>query len=173
MTDSNKIFAEFPPFERWEMAPGESAAAFAAFSVYRDFGPERNIRKAVNVAEPDPVIANKRYRVWRVWAAQHSWRERAAAYDQYRDRMKLAGNRRGYEALEDANREVLKKMAAKNDKAMEMLDPARMGPETLRNYVETCARLTREGLALSGGPVKESDQELQPLITFSPEFEGL
>jgi hypothetical protein len=41
------------PFECWEKLAEESAAAFAAFCVFRDFGGERNIKRAVEaVARP-------------------------------------------------------------------------------------------------------------------------
>jgi hypothetical protein len=33
--------------ESWERLPGESGLAYAAFCAFRDYGPERNIRKAV------------------------------------------------------------------------------------------------------------------------------
>jgi hypothetical protein len=46
MTDIEKtigeVRAEVLPFESWERIAGESAAAFAAFVVFRDYGAERN-----------------------------------------------------------------------------------------------------------------------------------
>jgi hypothetical protein len=38
------------PFESWERLTGESSAAYAAFCAYRDYGPDRNIRRAVETA---------------------------------------------------------------------------------------------------------------------------
>jgi len=55
---------EVMPFESWERLRGESSLAFAAFCVFRDFGPERNIRKAVDCAEKDKAdeaARGKRY----------------------------------------------------------------------------------------------------------------
>ena len=57
MTDIEKAVEEAKaamlPFESWERLKGESSLAFAAFCTFRDFGPERNIRKAVDSTEKD------------------------------------------------------------------------------------------------------------------------
>jgi hypothetical protein len=50
--------------ESWERLPGETGAAYAAFRAYRDYGPERNIRKAVEVTEKDSAKWEKRYRMF-------------------------------------------------------------------------------------------------------------
>jgi hypothetical protein len=51
MTEIEKVIEEARaaalPFESWERLPGESAGAYFAFCAYRDYGAERNIRKAV------------------------------------------------------------------------------------------------------------------------------
>jgi uncharacterized Ntn-hydrolase superfamily protein len=171
MTDSNTANDELLPFESWERLTKESTAAFAAFGLYRDFGPERNISKAVKAAEADPVKAAKRYRMWRLWSATFQWRERAAAYDQYLDRMKLAGNRRTYEAQELANMETLKKLVATGSKALDMIDPAQMAHGTTRDFIETGVRLSREGVDKNSN--QNGNDGAQPLLSFASEFEGL
>ncbi|MDR1574967.1 MAG: hypothetical protein LBS37_03085 [Treponema sp.] len=110
MRDIGKVIeeakAELLPFASWEKLPGESGAAYAAFCAYRDYGPERNIRKAVEghfrkaevPAEfspaaktprnsPDATIARK-YRMWLSWSMQFKWVKRAEDYDRYLDRLK-------------------------------------------------------------------------------------
>ena len=92
MTDIDKAIeeakAEIMPFESWERLPGETSSAFAAFCSFRDFGAERNIRKAVESTEKDESVRAKRYRVWRNWCTQFRWRERAADYDNYTEKLK-------------------------------------------------------------------------------------
>ena len=92
MTDFDKAIeeakADLLPFESWERLTGESGAAFAAFCAFRDFGVERNIRKAVESFEKDETKREKRYRVWRNWCTQYRWKERAADYDRYLERLK-------------------------------------------------------------------------------------
>ncbi|GHV11353.1 hypothetical protein FACS189491_02440 [Spirochaetia bacterium] len=174
MIAGDTVFEGLLPFESWERLTGESSGAFAAFCCYRDFGPERNMSKAVKTMEADPARAAKRYRMWRLWSMQFKWRERAAAYDQYLDRIKLAAKRRTLEAQEEADREALAKMVATGNKAMDMLDPAKLCPEAIWNFIGTGVRLNREGAGFSSRKNgEEGDQELQPSIVFSPGFKGL
>jgi hypothetical protein len=170
MTD-NATGDELLPFESWERLENESSAAFAAFGLFRDSGPERNMSKAVKAAEADPVKAAKRYRMWRLWSMKFQWRERAAAYDQYIDKMKLAGKRRALEAQELANMETLGKLVATGSKALDMIDPAQMAHGMTRDFIETGVRLTREGVDKTGN--QQGNEGVQPLLSFAPEFEGL
>jgi hypothetical protein len=72
------------PFESWERLTGESGMAYTAFCAYRDYGPDRNIRRAAETALAENGgkaganrgKAEKRYVMWRAWAAQFRWRER-------------------------------------------------------------------------------------------------
>jgi hypothetical protein len=102
MPDIDKIIDEAKsrllPFESWERLPGESGLAYAAFCSYRDLGLERNIRRAVERAEKDRGQQDKRYRVWRNWCSQYRWRERAADYDRYIEKLKQAELRKTIEA---------------------------------------------------------------------------
>jgi hypothetical protein len=65
MTDMDKAIEEARravlPFESWERLPKESGAAYAAFCAYRDYGPDRNIRRALEAAERDEGKRGKRY----------------------------------------------------------------------------------------------------------------
>jgi hypothetical protein len=65
MTDIDKTIEEAKaavlPFESWERLTGESSAAYAAFCAYRDYGPERNIRRAMETAVKDEGKRAKRY----------------------------------------------------------------------------------------------------------------
>jgi hypothetical protein len=76
------------PFECWEKLTQESASAFAAFCVFRDFGSERNIKRAVAASESDKAKQLKKYRIWRNWSTQYHWFKRASDYDVYLDKGK-------------------------------------------------------------------------------------
>lgn len=73
----------------WEMQPGETPKAFAAFCVYRDMGPERSIE---GVAQK----CTKSVSLMRRWSEGNQWASRAAAYDAYMDSVR----RGGYEEAE-------------------------------------------------------------------------
>jgi hypothetical protein len=54
----------------------------------------------------------KRYRVWRNWCSQFRWRERAADYDNYTDKLKQAEKRKTIEEQGEKHRAVTGKMLA-------------------------------------------------------------
>jgi hypothetical protein len=168
------------PFESWERLPGESALAYAAFCVYRDYGPDRNIRRAVEErcreAEPASVrleaAVARKYRTWRNWAAQFRWRERAADYDNYLDKLKQAELRKTIEAQGEKHRAVTGKMLAVVEKKLDLMNPADLAQGTVTEWVETAIKAEREAAGLvvpDGGKAEPGQGE----INFAPEFEGV
>jgi hypothetical protein len=166
--------------ESWERLPGESGLAYAAFCAFRDYGPERNIRKAVegqfnkaelSGAKIETAIA-KRYRVWRNWCSQFHWRERAADYDNYTDKLKQAEVRKTIEAQGEKHRAITGKMLAVVEKKLDMMNPADLTQGTVTEWVETAIKAEREAagfVAPNGGKAEPKQGE----INFTPEFEGL
>jgi hypothetical protein len=194
MTDIGRAIEEAKaaalPFESWERLPGESGAAYAAFCVYRDFGSERNIRKAAegqvrkgDVSAELPAgakgprsgleaLAARKYRAWRNWAAQYRWRERAAEYDRYTEKLRQAELRKTIEAQGEMHRAVTGKMLAVVSKKLDLMDPADLAAGTVTEWVETAIKAERDaaGLAAPNGGKPEMKQGE---ISFSPEFEGI
>ncbi|AEF83272.1 hypothetical protein TREAZ_1071 [Leadbettera azotonutricia ZAS-9] len=201
MTDINKVIEEVwhqdalaaaMPFESWERLTGESAAAFAAFCAFRDYGPERNIRKAVEgqfrkaelptefspEAKTPPCNYNaliaKKYRVWRGWAAAFKWRERAADYDGYVDKLKQAELRKTIEEQGKVHRAITGKMLRVVEKKLDLMDPAELGQGAVTEWVSTAIRAEREAAGLTTGKEKPEGQvDKNGQITFLPDFEGL
>jgi hypothetical protein len=176
MPDIGKIIDEAKscllPFESWEQLPGEAGRAYAAFCVYRDFGPERSIRKAVEQHEADTVKQGKRYRMWLSWSMQFKWVKRAEDYDLYLDRLKQAELRKTIETRGEAHREVTKKMLQVVNKKLDMMNPADLSQGTVTEWVQTAVKTEREIFGLTAG--KERTETGKPgNITFTPEFEGL
>jgi hypothetical protein len=177
------------PFESWERLAGESSAAYAAFCAFRDYGPDRNVRKAVEgqfrTAElptefspsaktprnnREAIIARK-YRVWGAWAAAFKWRERAADYDLYLDRLKQTELRKTIEAQGEKHRAITGKMLAVVEKKLDLMDPADLTQGTVTEWVETAIRAEREaaGLVTPNGKAEPKQGE----INFTPEFDGI
>jgi hypothetical protein len=157
--------------ESWERLPGESGLAYAAFCAFRDYGPERNIRKAeLSGVKIETAIA-KKYRVWRNWCSQFRWRERAADYDNYTDKLKQTELRKTIEAQGEKHRAVTGKMLAVVEKKLDLMDPADLTQSTVTEWVETAIRAEREaaGLITSNGKSEPKQGE----INFTPEFNGL
>jgi hypothetical protein len=166
------------PFESWERLPGESSRAYEAFCVYRDFGPERNIRRVVESAlggqdgTGGQGKVKKRYGMWRAWSTQFRWRERAADYDQYLDRLKQREVRKTIEAQGERHRAITGKMLLVVEKKLDGMNPADLTQGTVKEWVESAIRTERElaGLvALTGSKTEPKQGE----INFTPEFDGL
>ena len=175
MTDIDKAIeearAEMLPFESWERLAGESSSAFAAFCSFRDFGPERNIRKAVDSVVKDEGVRAKRYRVWRNWSTQFKWRERAADFDRYMEKLKQAELRKTIEAQGEQHRKVTGKMLEVVSKKLDLMDPAELNQGNVTEWVETAIKAEREaaGLVITSGKPEPKQGEL----TFTPDFQGL
>jgi hypothetical protein len=199
MTDIEKILEEAKagilPFESWERLTGESGAAYAAFCCYRDFGADRNIRKAAvryaDSSESDGIggvgteqhqgskpsnstQAAKRYRVWRLWSMRFRWRERAEAYDQYLDRMKQTELRKTIEEQGKVHRMVTGKMLEVVNKKLDMMNPEDLSQGTVTEWVETAIKADRVAAELASGAGKVDGETGKPgQITFTPDFENL
>ena len=159
------------PFESWERLDGESTAAFTAFCTFRDYGLERNIRKAVDSIGDEEAIQARRYRVWRNWSAQFRWRERAADFDRYTEKLKQTELRKTIEAQGEQHRKVTGKMLEVVSKKLDLMDPAELSQGNLTEWVETAIKAEREaaGLVASNGKPEPKQGEL----TFTPDFQGL
>jgi hypothetical protein len=100
----------------WQRQPGESARAFAAFTVYRDLPATERSLDAVcrRLADDDPAAPFRRRSGARVrrrsgqvsaWSSTFHWVERATAWDAEKDRLAL-------EAEAEAIREMRRQHAA-------------------------------------------------------------
>ena len=181
MTDIDKAIedakSETLPFESWECLTGETALAFAAFCAFRDCGPERSIRRAVDSAEKDEAVRGKRYRVWRNWCTQYRWRERAADYDRHIEHLKQGEIRKTIEAQGEQHRKITAKMLEVVNKKLDLMDPAELTQNNVTVWAESAIRSDREawqsddclGLVASSGKPETKQGELN----FTPDFNGL
>jgi hypothetical protein len=152
MTDFDKaieeVKAEMLPFESWERLIGESSLAFSAFCAFRDLGAERNIRKAVEAVEQDADKRWKRYRVWLNWSTQFRWKERAADYDRYIEKLKQTELRKTIEAQGEMHRQVTGKMLDVVKKKLDSMNPLELTQGNLTEWVQTAIKAEREAANL-------------------------
>jgi len=163
--------AEVMPFESWERLPGETSAAFSAFCAFRDFGPERSIRKAVDGSVKDEAIRSKRYSVWRNWCTQFRWRERAADYDNYTEKLKQRELRKTIEAQGELHRKVTGKMLEVVSKKLDSMKAEDLTQGNVPEWVQTAIKAEREavGLVADNGRAEPKQGEL----SFVTDFQGL
>jgi hypothetical protein len=179
MTDIGKIIEETKavilPFESWERLAGESGAAYSAFCSYRDYGPERNIRRAAEAAGDEGRGrggVGKSYGMWRTWATRFRWRERAADYDRYLDRLKQTEKRRTIEAREAVYRETTGKMLLAVNKKLDSMEPGELAQGAVVEWLTAAINTEREIAGLVTAK-KGEPENTRPEIRFTPEFEGL
>ena len=175
MTDIAKAIeqakAEIMPFESWERLPGETAAAFSAFCTFRDFGSDRNIRRAVDITEKDEGVRAKRYRVWRNWCTQFRWRERAADYDNYTEKLKQGELRKTIEAQGELHRKVTGKMLEVVSKKLDSMNPEDLTQGNVTEWVQTAIKAEREAAGLVTDNSKAETKQGE--LSFVQDFEGL
>ena len=164
--------AELLPYECWEKLAGETPLAYAAFSAFRDLGPERNIRRAVETSEKDKAKHEKRYHVWRNWSNQFRWRERAEGYDRYIKRLKQTELRKTIEAQGEMHRAVTGKMLEVVSKKLDSMNPEDLTQGNVTGWVETAIRADREAAGLIIGKDGKTDPRQGELV-FTSDFQGL
>jgi len=164
------------PFESWEKLAGETSLAYAAFCAFRDLGAERNIRKAVEAAELDEGKRDKKYNVWRNWAAQFRWRERAADYDRYFEKIKQEEMRKTIEVQGEKHRQVTGKMLDVVSKKLDAMNPDDLTQGAVTEWVQAAIKADREasnlwfdGIIAPNGKAEMKQGELN----FVSDFEGL
>jgi hypothetical protein len=174
--DNEKLFDKVKDnllyFNCWEKLPKESSAAFAAFCVFRDYGSERNIKRAVEVSESDNGKQLKKYRIWRNWSNQFQWFKRAADYDVYLDKLKQAERRKTIEQREEAYREVTGKMLLVVNKKLDLMDAGELSQNNVTEWMTAAVKTEREVFGIVDNNDKEAgSRQLQ--LNFNNEFEGL
>jgi hypothetical protein len=142
-----------------------------AFCSFRDLGAERNIRKAVESSVKDEAVRAKRYRVWRNWSTQFKWRERAADFDRYMEKLKQTELRKTIEAQGEQHRAVTGKMLEVVKKKLDTMNPEDLTQGNVTEWVQTAIKAEREaaGLVASDGKPETRQGELN----FTPDFQGL
>src|SRR4051812_8473588 len=68
----------------WERRPGETSRAYAAFTVYRDMGIARSLKKAAEIFYQGATKA--KVGQFETWSRQNLWVPRAEAYDLHLER---------------------------------------------------------------------------------------
>ena len=134
--------------ESWERQKGETAMAFDAFRAYRNYGPERNIKKALWSVAHDEAVVNRKYRTWRYWATHYNWIKRAADYDTYLDRIELAERRKLIKEREKVHLQTSGKILTVVDDRVDAMVPGELLQNNVPNWFRTAVQTEREVLGL-------------------------
>jgi hypothetical protein len=139
----------------WEQQAGESARAFGAFCVYRDLGPRRTLRAAV---EPyfHRTSAPLRRQIEK-WSSAFGWVERAAAWDRHLDEESRHVQEAARREMAERHAREARALQAKALERLRALLPEKLSPADVLRYFVEAAKLER--LAL-GEPETVQRQEL-------------
>ena len=158
-------------FESWTKQKGETALAYNAFCAFRDYGPERNIIKALHGVEKDVHEAKRKYRSWRNWAYINCWKKRAGDYDKYLDSIHLTEERKLVEKRREAHRQTMEKVLTVVNKKLDTMAPEDLAQNNLIGWAKTAIETERAVLGISAE--EGADKNGQPVIRFDHDFEGL
>jgi len=162
---------EILPFESWEQLTGEGSAAFLAFRIYRDYGADRTIKKAIDSVDDKNFPQKRSYGTWRKWAVQFRWKERTADYDKYNEGLKQTEHRKTIEAQAEMHRIVTGKMLDVVNKKLDTMNPADLPIGSVTDWVTTAIKSEREaaGLVLQNDKTEPKQGE----FNFVSDFQGL
>jgi hypothetical protein len=139
-----------PGRELWEKIPRESFKAWAAFVMFRDLGPERNLPKTVEALNGKPGLS-----MIETWSAKNHWFARAEAYDIYLDRKRRAARESEQEQAERVERGgalMLERIAMQRingvgdpleDGYVPPLSPAELSPQDTARFFAEGVRIRR------------------------------
>lgn len=156
--------------EPWEQLPGESTRAHTGFTVYRELGPSRTLRKVrtdwgrigdelgADLGNPPSATSVDR------WSVQHAWRIRAQGYDQKLDSDWVLEK-------QDARRERARlnaKMAAfgmqKVWERLQTMNWAEASFLDLRRMIDSLSRLERLALGESTENIQVTGKDGGPVV---------
>ena len=146
----------------WEVQPGETAKAYAAFLVYRNLSAvERSVPKAAQQMDKDASLLQK-------WCTKYRWVGRALAYDSEQDRQRAIRSRRDIESMQERQADIGQLMQAKGVQRLRNMTDAEialLAPWEAIRLIEAGARLEREA---RGESTLGSVSVLQPVAYEQP-----
>ena len=105
------------------------------------------------------------------WSAQFHWRERAADYDRYTEKLKQAEVRKTIEAQGEKQREVTGKILDAVNKKLDSFDPAELTQDNVIVWAEKAIKAEREAAALIMGNGKAEAKQGE--LCFPSDFDGI
>ena len=144
----------------WEPLEGESSKNYEAFSIYRDMGIQRGIRKvAQELGKSETLMAR--------WSKQYNWVERAAAWDAEQDRIVRQQQLEDIKKMRKQHADIAYSMLIKAARALKRLPDDEIKASDISRMVETASKLERISRGDVGDVIEERQGEsAAPSVTF-------
>jgi len=155
--------------EEWERRADETNQSWNAFCMYRDFGVDRGLLKAITLNG----VPSTRYGVWCKWSAKFDWVKRCGSYDTYLDGLKRAEREKEYAGREKMYQRITEKVLSIVEKRLNGFDPEELSQGNVMEWIKNSVDIERtifgktETKDGDGFPCKQLE------INFVNDFEGL
>lgn len=138
--------AKQPPTEPWERQPGEPSKAFLTFTIYRDLGTSRSLRKTLAIMCERGM--SKSSGKWfpghfQTWSLAWHWPERAAAYDGYLDKLGRQQHEDEVRAMNKRHITLAQALQSKAAAGLQALQATNLRQGNLLRYLIEAAKLER------------------------------
>jgi hypothetical protein len=143
----------------WNRLPGESTKAFSAFSAYRDLGSGRSIVEAYR-HQRGTKGATQAPGQWKRLAKRFRWSERAAAWDDYQDQVKLEGQLAAIEEMCKRHAQIAMVSQAKLIERLQTFEASELTPKDMITWLEASVKVER---LARGEPSEIQRQKHEPL----------
>ena len=145
----------------WEQQPGETAAQYEAFAVFRDMPPADRSKR--DVAKQLDKHESLIYR----WASQRDWNNRVREYDAYLERLALDETARQVTAMHKRQIGISMKMQEVCLKGLQNLIPELMKPNEIRLLLKLAIEMESSN-RLADLRSKQARLQLAPAATPQP-----
>ncbi|SDO86188.1 hypothetical protein [Selenomonas ruminantium] len=141
----------------WERQPGETEKAYEAFSIYKNFGPGRQVIAVARTLQ-------KSYTLVRRWRKQYGWEERVAAYDRENDRKEQLEVQKARKKMIERHIKIGTSIQGKALQALEKMKPEEMKPADIREFLRFGTMLESENRQKQDNKQAGSEQNTALLL---------
>lgn len=146
--------------DAWERQPGETTRAYEAFTLYRDMGADRALRKVVQAL-------NKNLTTIAEWSTKYEWVKRAAEWDAEQDRIARNAQIEEIKKMRKRHAEVANSMIIKAARALNRMKEEDIRPADISRFIEVASKLERLSRGDTSEVIEERDGgEAEPAVTF-------
>lgn len=127
----------------WEKWPHESMKAYRAFCVYRDLGPDRSLRKALEAGRAQGVFKYSSVRQLAQWSRKFHWVSRSQAYDLHLEAEMRRRREREIREMNERHAKLARALQAKAVQRLNNIDPRDLSSSDILRYVVEASKLER------------------------------
>lgn len=126
----------------WDIMPGETAKAYAAFAIYRDMGPGRGLEALARLLHTSKTNQA-------AWSAKNRWQERVRAYDEHVAKRTTAAAMEDAVAVNLRHAQLGRVLQTRGAQRMASIDPSALTPGEAIQAAKVGTQIERDALGMS------------------------